>query len=329
MKEVIAALYPRTLATSLALPMDILHAASQAASLEQRGHSQLRFRLASIDLTPVSIVGGLKITPDLTLAQIEHCDMLLLPALWRNPEPVLRSQSAWLELLPRLAAQGTTICSVGTASCFLAASGLLDGQAATTHWNYFNEFEQRYPQVRLKKRHLITQSGELYCAGSVNSGADLMIHLVEGWFGQRIARSIESQFSPEIRRPFRAHAYQSLEDSAHHDELVLSAQQWLQDQLHKRLAMTELATSLQCSVRTLNRRFKAILGISPTQYLQQQRLSAAKELLRASNLSVGEVAWQVGLHDVSYFTSLFQKQVGQTPARYRRSVRGKLFAPGN
>ncbi|MEP5766491.1 MAG: helix-turn-helix domain-containing protein [Halieaceae bacterium] len=325
MKRVIAALYPRTLATSLALPMDVLQAAGQAASSLERGQPQLQFKLAAPSLEPVELVGGMRVTPDMTLDTLEDCDMLLLPALWRNPQPVLQRQQAWLEVLPQLAAAGTTICSVGTASCFLAACGLLDQRAATTHWNYFDEFAARYPQVQLKRRHLITQSDNLYCAGSVNSGADLMIHLVEDWFGQRIARAIESQFSPEIRRPFRAHAYQSVDDSAHHDELVLTAQEVLQDQLHQPISIEQLATDLRCSPRTLTRRFKSATGQTPSAYLRGQRLAAARELLRATNLSVGEVAWQVGLQDVSYFTSLFQKHVGQTPGRYRNSVRGKLF----
>ncbi len=326
-KRVVAALYPRTLATSLALPIDILQAASQAASTVQRGATQLEFVFAAPSYEPIAIMGGLRITPDITLSQVAPCDMLLLPGLWRNPQPVIQQQTEWLELLPRLAAAGTTICSVGTASCFLAESGLLNGQAATTHWNYFSEFERRYPTVKLKKRHLITQAGNLYCAGSVNSGADLMIHLVEEWFGQRVARAIESQFSPEIRRPFRAHAYQSSADSAHHDELVLAAQQWLQDNLHTGASMAALARHFECSSRTLNRRFQSAIGQSPSAYLRSQRMIAARELLRTTNLAVGEVAFQVGLHDVSYFTSLFQRHTGMTPGRYRRSVRGKLFSP--
>jgi len=327
MKRVVAALYPRTLATSLALPMDILHAAGQAASIESRGEPQLSFELASIDRSPVATAGGLRLAPDIGLDRVVPCDMLLLPGMWRHPRPVVGTNRGWLEILPELAAAGATICSVGTASFFLAECGLLDGIAATTHWNYFDEFERRYPRVLLKKRHLITQSGNIYCAGSVNSGADLMIHIVEEWYGQRVARAVESQFSPEIRRPFRAHAYQSLEDSAHHDELVLSAQQWLRDQLHRAVAMDELAGRLRCSTRTLNRRFRNATGQTPSSYLRAQRLAAARELLRATNLSVGEVAWQVGLQDVSYFTSLFRGHIGLTPAHYRRSVRGKLFSP--
>jgi transcriptional regulator GlxA family with amidase domain len=325
--RVVAALYPRALATSLALPMDVLLAAGSAAGANRRGRSTVSFQLAAPSREPVEIAGGMSLSPDITIGDMGPCDMLLLPALWRNPQPVLRQQRAWLSILPGLCEAGVTICSVGTGSCFLAETGLLDGRAGTTHWHYFDEFARRYPGVQLKRRHLITQSDNIYCAGSVNSGADLMIHLVEEWFGPRIARQIESQFSPEIRRPFRAHAYQSGGESAHHDELVLTAQQVLLDRLHEPLSMTGLAGQLQCSPRTLSRRFRAATGQTPGAYLRGQRIAAARELLRTTNLSVGEVAWRVGLQDVSYFTALFQKHTGLTPGRYRNSVRGKLFSP--
>jgi transcriptional regulator GlxA family with amidase domain len=327
MKRVVAALYPGTLATSLALPMDVLQAASQAASSRHRARPQLEFLIAGQPGQAVKTVGGLRIMPDIGLEEIGVCDMLLLPALWRNPRPILRQQRQWLPIVKKLAAGETRICSVGTASCFLAEAGLLDGRAAATHWNYFEEFQRRYPRVKLKRHHLITQSDNLYCAGSVNSIADLMIHIVEDWFGPGIARAVENQFSPEIRRPFRAHAYQSSDDALHQDELVLTAQQWLQDNLHQGVSLAELAERLDCSQRTLARRFKTATGQSPGQYLQKQRMALATELLRATNLSVGEVAWRVGLHDVSYFTALFNRHRGMTPAKFRLSVRGKLFNP--
>lgn len=326
-KRVVAVLYPRALATSLALPMDVLQAAGQAAGASRRAGSRLEFILAAADLAPVELAGGMPLMPQISLNEVMPCDMLLLPALWRNPQPVIRSQRALLDLLPALYDSGTVICSVGTASCLLAELGMLDGKAATTHWHYFDEFAARYPAVQLKRRHLITQSERIYCAGSVNSGADLMIHLAEDWFGQRIARQIESQFSPEIRRPFRAHAWQSVDDSAHHDELVLTAQSYLQDRLDRPVSLETLCRMLECSSRTLTRRFRDATGKTPSGWLQDQRVAVARELLRATNLSVGEICFRVGLQDVSYFTSLFQKHTGLTPGRYRKSVRGKLFTP--
>ena len=322
-----AALYPQALATSITLPMEILQAASQMASVHDRGASQVRFLLAGQELHPLTLGSGIVLQPDVTFAELPPLDLLLLPAIWRNPLPAVNAAQDLLRLLREQAAKGTRICSVGTGSYLLAEAGLLDGKAATTHWNYFEQFSRRYPAVELKTRHLITQSDNIYCVGSVNSIADLMVHIVEEWFGSHIARAIENQFSPEIRRSFRAAAYQNEADSSHHDEVVAQAQQWLQSHLSAPVSVATLAKDLQLSPRTLNRRFKRATGLTPLTYLQSLRISAAKELLRHSNLPIGDIAWQQGIADLSYFSQLFRRHSGMSPLQYREAVRGKLFAP--
>ena len=92
--------------------------------------------------------------------------------------------------------------------------------------------------------------------------------------------------------------------------------------------MSRLADHLDLSPRTLNRRFGQATGMSPQAYLQSLRIAGAKDLLRHSNLSVGDIAWQLGLQDVSYFSQLFRRHSGMSPLRYREAVRGKLFDPG-
>jgi transcriptional regulator GlxA family with amidase domain len=327
MRTAAALLYPAALATSVTLPMEILQAASQLASVRSRGRAQVRFVLAAREPRPVTLSSGITLQPACTWRELPPLDLLLLPAIWRNPLPTLSACQALLPWLREVAAQGTVICSVGTASCLLAEAGLLSGKAATTHWNYFGRFAERYPDVDLKTRHLITQSDNIYCVGSVNSIADLMVHLVEEWFGSQTARAVENQFSPEIRRPFRAAAYQNASQASHHDETVVEAQQWLRDQLQTPVSMEHLAQRLGLSTRSLNRRFKRATGQTPQGYLQNLRLAAARELLRHSNLTIGEIAWQVGLQDTSYFSQLFRRYSNMTPSRYRAAVRGKLFVP--
>ena len=323
-----AILYPNALATSVTLPMEILQAASQMASVGSRGAPQVRFLLAGPNRKRVTLGSGISLKPDITFENLPLLDLALLPAIWRNPLPTIKQAGPAIQLLPALAASGARICSVGTGSCLLAEAGLLQGRPATTHWNYFSQFSRRYPEVLLKTRHLITQSDNIYCVGSVNSIADLMVHIVEDWFGVRIARAIENQFSPEIRQAFSAAAYQSEADSSHHDEVIVEAQHWLQEYLHAPVSMTQLAEHLRLSTRTMNRRFKTATGMSPQAYLQSLRIAGAKELLRHSNLSVGDIAWQSGLQDVSYFSQLFRKHSGMSPLSYRAAVRGKLFDPG-
>lgn len=323
-----AILYPNALATSVTLPMEIMQAASQMASVGRRAEPQVRFLLTAPELDKVALGSGIALQPDLCFEDLPAIDLLLLPAIWRNPVPSIRASQRWLGLLREQAAAGTRICSVGTGSFLLAEAGLLAGRPATTHWNYFEQFSRRYPEVELKTRHLITQSENIYCVGSVNSIADLMVHITEEWFGSRIARAIENQFSPEIRQAFRAAAYQKEADSSHHDEAVVEAQQWLRDHMPSPASMLQLAAHLKLSPRTLNRRFKQATGVSPQAYLQRLRIAAAKDLLRQSNLSIGEIAWQLGLQDASYFSQLFRQHSGMSPLRYREAVRGKLFHPG-
>jgi transcriptional regulator GlxA family with amidase domain len=327
MYTVAALLYPDALATSVTLPMEIFSAAAQTARSHNRKAPGVIYQLAAERAGAVTLNNGLTLHGQLSQWDLPPLDVLILPAIWRTPLPTLRACAPWMDTLRSIAASGTRICSVGTASSLLAEAGLLDGRPATTHWNYFERFARRYPRVALKTRHLITQSDNIYCVGSVNSIADLCVHLVEGWFGSRIARAVEHQFSPEIRQPFQAAAWQDAPRGRHHDETVLLAQQWLRDRLQGPISLQDMAPALGVSPRTLHRRFRQATGMSPQAYLNALRMNAARDLLRRSNLGIAEIAWQLGLQDASYFSQLFRHSNGVTPGQYREAVRGKLFDP--
>jgi transcriptional regulator GlxA family with amidase domain len=257
---------------------------------------------------------------------ISASDLVIIPALWRNPLTTLQKHAELLPWLRQLARQDTHLCAVGTGSFLLAEAGLLTNKPATTHWFYFDQFARRYPQVQLQRRHLITEAGNIFCAGSVNSVADLTIHFIELYYGAQIARKVEAQFSPEIRRPFESHVYAEGSTDLHSDELIAEAQDILRSRYADTFNISEFAGQLGVSARSLNRRFKNATGLSPNLYLQQQRLNTARELLRTSNLSIAEVAHAVGYNDSDYFCRRFRNAMKQTPSAYRASVRGKLFS---
>lgn len=316
---------PSSLASSISLPLEILNAANEHLRTKNRRHPALSIHIVSDKIGSVTTAGGLSIMADATPSMIEQTDLLILPALWRNPVTTLKQYPTLLPWLAQLAAQQSIICAAGSSSYFLAEAGLLEHQAATTHWYYCDHFAQRYPNVKLKRQHLITQADNLYCAGSVNSIADLMVHLIGRHYGQGIARHAESQFSPEIRRPFAEHAYAQPESSPHQDETIIEAQEWLRENFQQSITIEQLAQQVNLSNRSLNRRFKQALGITGNEYLQTVRIDNAKELLRTSNISISEVADQSGFQDSSYFCARFKQTMGQTPLAYRKAVRGKLF----
>lgn len=316
---------PGSLASSISLPLEILHAANEQVRVRHRRQPAIAVEVVSQRRGPVKTAGGLSINATATPGSIRQTDVLILPSLWRNPVSTLAQHKQLLPWLRQMAEQQSLLCAVGTSSYFLAEAGLLDYKPATTHWYYCDHFARRYPKVQLKRQYLITQADNLYCAGSVNSIADLMVHLIGRAYGQTLARQVEGQFSPEIRRPFEDHAFAQLDTSPHQDETIIEAQEWLRQHYASPVNLEALATRLGLSSRSFNRRFKQALNMTASQYLQHQRLVVAKELLRTSNLSINEVAAQSGYQDSSYFCARFKAEMGQTPLAYKKSVRGKLF----
>ena len=319
-------LYPEALATSVTLPAEILHAASQLARARGYRGRQAEVKILGLADAPTqSLDSGISLALDAPLESLTECDLLILPAIWRHPRRVLRRMAPWVPLLKELSAAGTTICTVGSSSSVLAEAGLLDGRPATTHWHDFDRFALEYPSVQLKRRHLITQSDNLYCVGSVNSIADFMIHLLEGWYDPGVARAVEAQFSPEARQSFETAAFLQESPGAHHDGLVRLVQDTLQSEFSAPHTLASLAAQVGLSARSLSRRFQTATGTSPMQYLQQLRVKEARALLQHSDLSVADVGWRCGFSSPSHFTQAFRRATEMTPRDFRAAVRGKRF----
>lgn len=314
------------LASSASLPLEMLGAADTQARRRRSDMPRLHSQTAALRRRKVATSAGFNIQADTLYSHIEQTDYLILPALWRNPLRAATQQQKLLQWIRQLHERGTIICAVSTGSFLLAEAGLLDHKPGTTHWFYLDLFERRYPLVQTQRHHLITQTNSIYCAGSVNALADLMVYFARQIYGEEISRHMESQFSPEIRRAYSATMYTEEGEHPHHDEDIARVQDYLTTHCNETLSLTEVADKFGLSSRTFNRRFKQITGSTPLQYLQRSRLENAQELLRNSNLSVAEIAGHVGYQDVSYFASLFRKHFAMPPMRYRRSVRGKLFA---
>lgn len=313
------------LATSTTLPSEMLLAAQSAVS-RRRTSVQLNIRTLSLTGESVMTRPGLRWQPDMAVAEATDNQIIYIPGLWRNPRPLIQKNAALINWLKQEYENGALICAAGTGCCFLAEAGLLDGKAATTHWHYFDQFQKDYPLVQLKRQYFITQAGNLYCAASVNALADLTVHFIQRLLGKEIANHVERHFSHEIRRAYEASGFFEQDHSRHPDEDIIQIQIWLQDNYHREIIMPQLAERFGMSTRTLNRRFKAALGISPLEFLQEIRVNTAKDLLKTSNLSINEIADKVGYQDTSFFTALFKKHLATTPLSYRTTVRAKLFS---
>ncbi|MEQ8952530.1 MAG: helix-turn-helix domain-containing protein, partial [Gammaproteobacteria bacterium] len=269
--------------------------------------------------------GGLSIDCHRSLASLDRSDLIFIPGVWGSISKSVRQNEPLLQWLRQAYSNGSTLCAVTTGSHFLAAAGLLDGKTATTHWHYFDQFEQLYPRVKLQRSRFITRAAGIYCTGSVNAVRDIMLHFIARAHGESIASVIAQHFTHELKRSYEAMLLDRDQHSSHHDETIIKVQEWLQENYPETIHIENVAERFQMSVRSLNRRFKSASNITPLQYLQTLRIEHAKDLLKQTNLSIAEVADRVGYQDASYFTGLFRRLNAVTPNQYRSLVRSKQF----
>ena len=314
------------LAASLFLPLEMWRAAEYARIASRKSGSKLDIQLVSADNLSSNSLADISLFPTAKLEDIEASDIVYLPALWRNPRPILDKSTELYKWLRRQFQGGSTLAAVGTGCCFLAEAGLLDGKSATTHWHYLDEFQRDYPRINLKRDYFITKSGSIFCAASVNALADVTVYLIERFYGTKIASLVERNFSHEIRRPYEKYRYFDGDDLQHVDEMVVEVQLWMKRHMNELVDIPSLASFFGLSTRTLGRRFKIAIGKSPLRYLQKLRIETAKELLESTNLKVSEIAFRVGYHDQGYFSQLFRREMSVLPLQYRKTVRAKIFS---
>ncbi len=314
------------LSTSALNALELWNAARETA-LVRRGPPlpKIETYTLGVDSGLIKPSSGLAVQAQTKIDSTQY-DVVYIPALWRNPRSIVNRNPALVDWLREQYERGAILNATGTGVCFIAETGLLDGSAATTHWHYFDQFARDYPLVQLKRQHFITEANRIYCAGSINALTDLTIHHVHRFMGAEVAEHLSQHFSAEARQSFDRLRFDQEKSDLHADEDVLQVQLWLSSNIARpNIEMSAVANQFGLSQRTLNRRFKDATGVTPVQYLQRLRYTEACELLKKTNLPIGEVAAKVGLNDASYFSGLFKKYSGQSPNDFRTKNRPKLF----
>ena len=287
---------------------------------------QFKVSLASEDGQKVKCINGLNIDVHLAFDQIKQADLFFIPTIGSEIQETLAKNKKLVQFIQKLKQRESDYLIAGncTGNFFLAEAGMLNQRCATTHWGYKTLFEQRYPEVNLKTNKLISQDGHIYCAGGGLAWFDLVLHLIERLCGFEVAIHTAKSFVLDYRRDNQL-SYSLLHIShPHQDSLVKDVQTWLEQHFAENITLEELSIRFNVTTRTLIRRFNAVLGTAPNQYLQAIRIEAAQKRLEETENSIDFVMHQVGYQDASSFRRLFRKKTGLTPLEYRRRF-GRRF----
>jgi transcriptional regulator GlxA family with amidase domain len=254
--------------------------------------------------------------------EVEEPDLIIIAGLW-DVESVLSSQQKAFAWLREQYAQGTHIASMCAGAFALAATGLLDGKEATTHWGSADVFRQLFPKVDLKPEKLLTDAGRLYCAGAFTACYDLSLYLVAKYVGYDVAVESAKTLTHDIGRisqtPYSSFNFQR----NHTDESILEAQQKLEKNYSDNVDIDHLALSIDMSRRTFERRFKSATGDTCLLYLQKVRVEVAKQILEEKSSSFDEISYKVGYENSSFFRKIFSKHTGLRPTEYRHKFQRK------
>ncbi|WP_058308460.1 AraC family transcriptional regulator [Gracilibacillus massiliensis] len=112
--------------------------------------------------------------------------------------------------------------------------------------------------------------------------------------------------------------------SKYHDEAeipsyIFDIQSYLEENYKKRITLDDLSKICKLNKYQIVKNFKTSVGISPIEYLIETRINKSKDLLKYTNLSINEIAFEIGIDNVTHFINLFKKRVGTTPLKFRKS----------
>ncbi len=260
------------------------------------------------------------------LAEMSGADLVLVPGLadvtaWLAAPDASEGEVA--DALRAAHASGAQLASLCTGAFLLARTGLLDGVAATTHWRYASLLAERHPAVRVNPDVLYTHDAgcRLWTSAGVTAGVDLCLALLADRRGSAVAAGVaRSMVLPAVRGGGQAQ-YVPARHERH--EAASGELESLRDAVRRDLArgwtLADLARAARTSPRSLQRRFSAFVGMSPSQWLVQERLTAARELLEGSRLGVEQIAHRVGFGSSDLFRKHFVAHLGVSPSRYRES----------
>lgn len=321
MKTLALLLPDRYFTSSVTGLVDLLHIANGCWGREKP--PLFRWLLLSETGERAVSASGLSLGVDGDYSRADEADVIYLPGVgYRDLAEYERRLAAGRDLCLRIAGwhrQGRLIAANCTGVAWLAQSGVLDGVEATVSWWLTDWFRGRYPAVKLKAHALLVDAGTLLTSGASTSHYRLGLSLVERHAGADLALMVARLMLVDIQRESQAPFASFQQYFGHGDALVARSQQWLQQRLAETFRLAALACAVGTSERTLIRRFRSALGDTPLRYLQRLRLHAACRLLETSSLSLERIVPEVGYADLAAFRRLFRRELGCTPAEFRRT----------
>ena len=306
-------------ATDGVIPFDLATPYEVFASVRLRDGSR-GYRVRVCGTAKEVDAGGFRMKLRYGLDELGRADTIVLAGVGDLGAPV---PETLLHAVRRAAARGVRVASTCSGAFLFAATGLLDGRRATTHWRAAPELARRYPEVHVDPDVLYVDEGQFLTSAGAAAAFDLCLHMVRRDYGSEAAVAAARASVMPLERDggqsqFITHAPPT-PDGASLSPLLA----WLEGNLHAPLTLDAIAKRAAASVRSLNRRFRDQTGTTPLQWLLRARVRRAQLLLETTAHSVDRIAATAGFGSATSLREHFRRVVATSPQAYRRAFRSR------
>ncbi len=279
----------------------------RAANTQRPGRA-FDWKIYTPDGAPVLSSSGMQVLPHAPLSSLGPCDYLFITVSYahqRHDTPDMR------RALRLASARAGVTVGLDAGPWLMASAGLLDGRAATVHWDLLDAFSEQFLEVDAARARVVRDGAMVTCAGAM-SALDLTLDLIRDHLGLAARLDVEALFihGADQDEPGQTH-------KAVRDPLVRRALAIMQDNLERPLPLDALARRLSCQPRSLARRFHGVLGASPGRVYRHMRLAQARRMLGATRLGIAEIAIRCGYESSATLSRAIRLEYGATPSGLR------------
>jgi transcriptional regulator GlxA family with amidase domain len=216
------------------------------------------------------------------------------------------------------------VASVCTGIYGLAATGLLDGRKATTHWRFVRDVAARFPAVTFEGNALFMKDGPFYTSAGVTAGIDLALALIEEDHGAPAALSVARELVVYLKRPGGQEQFsEPLQFQIESTDKLAELANWIRGHLKQDLSVELLAERACLCPRQFTRRFTKLFQRTPAAFVEDLRLAEAQKRLATRAMTIDGVAASVGFRSADAFRRAFERRFGISPTNYRRQFSRK------
>jgi transcriptional regulator GlxA family with amidase domain len=261
--------------------------------------------------------GLFNIQPHCHYSELDKTDLIIIPAINHHDQGIVELNHALTAWVKDQYKQGAEVASICTGTFLLAATGLLNGKVASTHWSAREKFMTMFPEVDLKTELLITDENGIYTNGGAYSFLNLLFYLVEKYYDRATALLCSKIFQIDIGRHSQAEFIIFSNQKQHTDELVKRIQLYIEKHYAEKLSVDQLCSMFAINRRNFDRRFLKATSNTALEYIQRTRAEVAKRNLETSRKTITEIMYEVGYTDTKAFREMFKKITGLSPAEYK------------